>query len=233
MDRERVIEQIRKCLNLAGNNPSEAEVQAALAMAKKLMDKHDIDEAEVNVKATADQNAVNVNEVDGVRRKGNVEKMDQLIAMACATLCSCKVILLRDGSMAICRFIGFPRDIAVAQALSEQLRIVMRTMARFKYGKKWGNEHTSYSVGFAAKLLKRATEQQEARRAAPVEVTGAIVLAKDHAIARFHALHYTPRRMPTKKDGTERASRALSRFNDAAYKAGWNDGETIDLKEGS
>ena len=44
---EKIIEKIRKCLELANNNPSEEEAKSAALMAQKLIAKYDISMADV------------------------------------------------------------------------------------------------------------------------------------------------------------------------------------------
>lgn len=221
MDRNKVLEQIKKCFALAGGSTNEGEVEAALAAARRLMDKYDVSEAEVQLKATREENATKVVETEGFKRAGSLEAMDMMLAQGVATLCHCVGMRLINKMLGEERmiFIGFQRDTAIAAALCEQLRIVMRSLARGKLGKKWSSAHVQYCYGFATRIFYRA--QDLVRTSAPN--TGAIVLCKSDAIAAYRDQKYKSVKpgKPVKINDSE------------AYLKGYSDGGNVALTTNS
>jgi hypothetical protein len=178
---EKVVEKLRKLMALAkGAGASEGEVDNALRFARKLMDDYGI--AEDSILLTEDVNTASRRIIEDTALKlGHIHHHD--INLAMATKYICDVDLYLKGKREIV-FFGMERDVAVAKALFSELRVIMRTMARFTVGESDGPSHKSFLIGFSSRIHVRAKELKK-KAAAPESTGTAIILAKDAARERY------------------------------------------------
>ena len=99
-DREKIVERIRKLLALAGNNPSEAERDAAMAKAQQLLIDYNISMKEVD---HTDDSDVRIAEWTQVTRSGQWARR---IAMSVGRLYFCGYIYSVAGKKTLHHFVG-------------------------------------------------------------------------------------------------------------------------------
>lgn len=153
MVNEQVIEKIKKCLALANNNPSEAEAQAALLQAQKLMAKYNVQVEMTEEEVLSYSQEMCVHRYDAAYRKP--------LAHVIADNFRCKYFL--QGSRIV--FFGRDTDARIAKeafeyayefAMKEGNKLENKAYA--EYGSARG-VHSSYTAGFIAGL-KQALEAQ-------------------------------------------------------------------------
>lgn len=153
MVNEQVIEKIKKCLALANNNPSEAEAQAALLQAQKLMAKYNVQVEMTEEEVLSYSQQMCVHRYDAAYRKP--------LAHVIADNFRCKYFL--QGNRIV--FFGRDTDARIAKeafeyayefAMKEGNRLENKAYA--EYGSARG-VHSSYTAGFIAGL-KQALEAQ-------------------------------------------------------------------------
>lgn len=197
-----IINRIRKILERSKDpNAPEGEVETALAMAEKLMQKYNIDEHQVLLSSDAARRTAyeTITEAMAYQRANKIDQWDMTLAWVCNCVCGTKFFLRHPyatntrgkvGPVEQIHFYGFPRDVAVAQALFMELLATMRAMARLRLGRNMDKaDERSYCTGFSSRLHSRANQIKKDRDEAPAgseEATaGAIVLAKDTLLERY------------------------------------------------
>jgi len=195
-----VLVKIRKLLRLAHDKGAAVgEVENAMRFARRMMDQCGITEDVVLLEESVEQTAGRIVEEVAARRKAGIETFDSVLANVPKYICDVGVYLDwgRDaktgkyGQAVI--FYGQPRDVAVAKAMYSELRLTMRTMARFVFGPQWSRQHSDYTKGFVSRLcaraqeLKRAAQSGQGLAGADGATCTAIVLRKDVALSTYEA----------------------------------------------
>ncbi len=163
---ERLIARIRKLLAFTNTNATEGEVENAIRLARKLMEENDLAEADVLAKAETSPDVVE----EILDNKFNI--LRQLVCMVACQVCSTQCY--REGNTL--KIFGYPRDIAVARALTRDLWVTMRTMCNAKFpSEAWGANMYSYCYGFGCGMLEKA----KGYKAQPIGASQAIVLVRD------------------------------------------------------
>lgn len=217
---EAIVDRIKKLLKHAADERvghtehAEHEVNVALKLARRLMEKYNLEEADLK----PDEAARRV--VSGTAHSGR--SMDAILKQMAAVpevVCGVKALLFKGRTEEL-KYFGQPRDVAVAVALYHELVATMRAMARFRVGRGWNKRHQDYGAGFVARLLARA---REAREESVVEAgTTAIVVLKDQLVSSHVAALYAPK-----------PGRTNFRVGDGeAYRRGSADAETVSLGTG-
>lgn len=182
---EGILSRIRKCLKLADkkNGATEAEAAAAMAMARKLMDKHNLSMSDVEIKEELDSGAKEV-EVGG--QKAYTALWEKHLARVCDHLFECRhYYSVRPGDgwtgkkIAIA-FIGVGQDPFIAKEAYTILLGVVRKMGSSKG--YTGAALRDYCLGVVTTLINRAYEiaaeskrQQETKCRDLVVAKGAII----------------------------------------------------------
>ena len=225
---ERILNRIRKLVNLAEGTTFDGELEAAMLQARQLLDKYNLEWEDVlNSKSPEANQTLEVVEEGVNKRVGKVERYDSRLAVIIAEFCDCRVYLKhtndissRTGKWRTIEHIiifGLRRDVAIAKVLFKELFMTMRLMSRLHYGPKYGSEHRNYSEGFVAGLASKANRSKETSQAEAG--TCAIVLQKG-AIVNAHAA----------KLGLEKTKARRSRSHDwNAFGRGASDGRKQNL----
>lgn len=174
-DTDRIIERVRKMMNLANNaGATEGERDNALRMAHATMAKYNIEQAALEARGEA---------VDprGIRRVNFFGRpWARTVAAAMAELFFCEY-LFNEATVAKNTthvFIGKQSNSATASELAKWfVDCIMREGKRSQRASGEGNKHyRSFAMGAALRLAMRVAELRRAKLAAPVAGT-AIVLA--------------------------------------------------------
>lgn len=230
---ERVTDRIRKLMALAGDDgATTGEINAALKQARRMMDKYQIAEESIIVdepdaRETAFQSMC---DVEGWRRSGKMELQDLTLATGIARLCDCSTFTRQFWGtnqrknktwMQSVHFYGMQHDVAVCTALYHEIFLVMRTMARARYGPKYGKLHRSYMTGFANGVWRQVCDLKSTPSTDDAGTT-AIVVCKDALLRRYDAEHLQL------AVGAKRKVRA-SAFDERARLSGLCDGRAVSL----
>lgn len=212
MDRQKTIARVKKllerCNRMEGKAGFEAELNAALKVARDIMDEHNLAEGEVELEAV-ERGRVQCDVAQVYRRCPNVERWVKTLASAVKHLCEvewyyvsgweCKdgmdpnglfvpdsEHMKKTGVAGMAKwtriyFYGLPYDVAVAKALFAELLVSVKALIRFrKQGSNWNASVTSYAYGLCERIAQRAWKLKEERKHAPVAAnTTALVLRKD------------------------------------------------------
>lgn len=182
-DREAIVARIQKILALAGNNPSEAERQVAMAKAHQMLAEHNLSLEEVE-KSTADPGVVHI------IVKGRSGPWVKTVYKNVGLLYFCDYVFMNFGKETSHFFIGRESDVRVAHAIASWVSEAMwREGLR---GKRETGSDNSYLTSFlnvgSLRISERVREMiQRAREGNLQGSTGtALVLASlyDQAVAR-------------------------------------------------
>ena len=220
--KQKIIERLRKLFAVANcAAATEAEVESAMNLARKIMEANDLEEHEVLVHDEDAREAAYDSIVDEapIKRK-TCYTFDRHIGMACAYTCGCSMYFTNDRDDGCIHFYGLPVDVAVATALFRELLEVAKTMARVRYGDEWSRTHHVYCDGFGSHLRHRAYDAKQQAEAQACTTT-AIVLCKDQIVKRWAQNKLGLR--------TTRKSTHHYGCNTGAFHAGWSDGANVDL----
>lgn len=223
-DKTKVLERIRKLFATAssGSGATEAEVETALRLAKKIMEANDLEEHEVLSHADAAGDRARQTAYDSIVdekpiKRSTIHQFDRDTACCASLIAGCSYYIAVGRGI---RFYGLPVDVAVASALYRELINTMQTMAKVRYGETWcRNPHHHYCDGFALTLRRRAQEMHAAKSE---NVTStAIVLCKDALLKRYG----------NEKLGliTGRPRKAYSSAKNNSFFTGMTDGKSVDI----
>lgn len=157
MAEKNIISKIEKLLALAGNNPSEAEAQAAMLKAQKLMAEHNLDMAQFKDQPQEKKEAV----TEYFRGYHNTDWAIRLAQVICNNF---RCNLLRAPHYGLV-FVGLKEDVAIckavftfaAQTLDKNMKKLRRQYR--KAGKPTDGISGDYSAGFIAGLQAKYKEQ--------------------------------------------------------------------------
>lgn len=168
-----IISKIEKLLALAGNNPSEAEAQAAMLKAQQLMAQHNLDMAQFEEAGKVKKEAVK----DYVEGYHNTNWAIRLAQVICNNF---RCNLLRASHYGLV-FVGLKEDVAIckavftfaAQTLDKNMKKLRRQYR--KAGKPTDGISGDYSAGFIAGLQAKYKEQVDKNNWGLVLVKDALV----------------------------------------------------------
>lgn len=174
----KVIEKVQKLLQTTVDNGASAEEsQSAIAMAQRLMAKHNIEARDVEL--AANHGDVSPIEVDAATGK-TLNWWEKVLAVVIADNFRCKTYINGGGSKRAIVFLGEPNDVTIAKsvfgfALSqlEHYAKQYRRKRRAAFKKERGNSNgfdgiairndymTGYIEGLKAKLREQLDENEE------------------------------------------------------------------------
>lgn len=212
MTDKNIISKIEKLLALAGNNPSEAEAQAAMLKAQKLMAEHNLDLAQFKDQPKGEKEAV----TEYFRGYHNTNWAISLARVICDNF---RCNLLRAPGYGLV-FVGLKEDVAICKAVftfaADTLNKNMMKLRRQyrKVGKSTDGISGDYSAGFIAGLKAKYQEQVEKNNWGLVLVKDALVEQKTKDI--------------TNPRGKARSGKRLNRSGDMGlYTKGYMDGKNL------
>lgn len=201
--RDKIIDRIQKLLRRTEGsaNASEAEVEAALEVAQKLMQKYEIEMAELMVKEG--KTGYTVDDVvdqttGGFHSRGTVYRFERLVESICNVICGTKSYMKRGqvaktiggkakwGKNDQIHFYGIGSDVGAAVALWLEIMVVSHALARQHLGKgKWTAQHWYYCDGFGIALWRKAEALAKASKPQTTSACTAIITTKSTAIATY------------------------------------------------
>lgn len=207
-----VITKIEKLLALAGNNPSEAEAQAAMLKAQKLMAEHNLDMTQFQDKPQEKKEAI----IEYFRGYHNTNWAISLARVICDNF---RCNLLRAPGYGLV-FIGLKEDVAICKAVfSFAAQVLDKNMAKLRRQYRKQNLPTDgisgdYAAGFIAGLRDKYKEQVEKNNWGLILVKDALVEQKTKDI--------------TNPRGKPHSGKRLNRSGDMGlYTKGYLDGKNL------
>ena len=207
-----VIAKIEKLLALAGNNPSEAEAQAAMLKAQKLMAEHNLDMTQFQDKPQEKKEAI----IEYFRGYHNTNWAISLARVICDNF---RCNLLRAPGYGLV-FIGLKEDVAICKAVfSFAAQVLDKNMAKLRRQYRKQNLPTDgisgdYAAGFIAGLRDKYKEQVEKNNWGLILVKDALVEQKTKDI--------------TNPRGKPHSGKRLNRSGDMGlYTKGYLDGKNL------
>lgn len=165
---EKIIERIRKLLALAGNNPSDAEREAAMQKAHQLLVDHNLQMQDVHT--TPEVVEAFVNEM-----KFRATPWARVIVNHIAQLYFCKFIYSVRGGKLVATFVGMRVDAEIARMVSESILASVRAQS-VTYGATTGGSPGSFRNGASATIAHRCLKLM--REAAPVNAPGTALVVQ-------------------------------------------------------
>lgn len=212
MTKENIISKIEKLLALAGNNPSEAEAQAAMLKAQKLMAEHNLDMAQFKNKSKEEKEAV----TEYFKGYHNTNWAISLAGVICNNF---RCNLLRAPGYGLV-FVGLKEDVAICKAVftfaaNTLDRNMMKLRRQYrKQGLSTEGISGDYAAGFIAGLRAKYKEQVE-------ENNWGLVLVKDALVEQKTKDIIDPKRKA-------HSGKKLNRSGDLGlYTKGYLDGKNL------
>lgn len=176
MTENNIISKIEKLLALAGNNPSEAEAQAAMLKAQQLMAQHNLDMAQFKNKPKEEKEAV----TEYFKGYHNTNWAISLARVICNNF---RCNLLRASGYGLV-FVGLKDDVAICKAVftfaaNTLDRNMMKLRRQYrKQGLSTEGISGDYAAGFIAGLGAKYKEQVEKNNWGLVLIKDALVEQK-------------------------------------------------------
>lgn len=176
MTENNIISKIEKLLALAGNNPSEAEAQAAMLKAQQLMAQHNLDMAQFKNKSKEEKEAV----TEYFKGYHNTNWAISLARVICNNF---RCNLLRAPGYGLV-FVGLKDDVAICKAVftfaaNTLDRNMMKLRRQYrKQGLSTEGISGDYAAGFIAGLGAKYKEQVEKNNWGLVLIKDALVEQK-------------------------------------------------------
>lgn len=207
-----IISKIEKLLALAGNNPSEAEAQAAMLKAQKLMAEYNLDMAQFQDKPQGKKEAV----TEYFKGYHNTNWAISLAKVICDNF---RCNLLRAAGYGLV-FVGLKEDVAICKAVFtfaantlDKNMMKLRRQYR-KQGLPTDGISGDYAAGFIAGLKAKYKEQVE-------ENNWGLVLVKDALVEQKTQDIIDPK-------GKSHSGKRLNRSGDMGlYTKGYLDGKNL------
>lgn len=217
----KILDRIRKCLNLADSSKgaTEDEAAAAMAAAKRLMAEYNLSMSDVEVKEEASHGA-NSN-LDSVKRKDR-PVWESYLARVADELFGTKHYFTSvphpkgRGFVRRVMFVGVGQD---SQIASESFSTLVDMVWKMAYSHEYaGREHKSYCLGVVRTLLERAKDKVQDSTPAQEERGRGIMVVKNQVIDQHLATL-----------GLRNARKSNMSINGAAYAHGQRDGRTVNM----
>ena len=232
IDREKILSRLESLMKRTRENgASEAEVEAAMRVARKLMDENNIEMEELLEKQKRTLNTTDVVDHE-VRSHCKKERHEDALMWAVCYATDTrwyytqKWVLDEKKGKHVKQFVrhivGLEQDVTAARVLFLELLLTMRTMARVKLGTKWTQQHFWYCNGFAEALCTKCRDMQDASkkeaetRTASNPGTGIILVKNEIIQAKLEELGIVKKK-PSRVGGR-------GEFSSDAYNTGRRDG---------
>lgn len=255
-----IVEKIRKLMAIAGDGAaSEAEIENALRHAQRMMDAHHLTEADLAHEPQDDFAAVDRATFNRYRSfvGSKVYHWEGLLASYVAMLVGIGVyteglqIVRKNGVVQFNergkRYVGVPlvfygidEDAQLATQLYDELRLMIASMARLRWGQVYRGEGGAYCDGFVSGLILKLDESRESEKEAAQKL-----LADSTDTNRSHALILIERRTALVEYKREKADDWIAKRgvrlgkrrrtsgslsgSDQAYNEGRTDGRATDV----
>jgi hypothetical protein len=221
---EKIIDRIRKCLKLGrkGSGATEAEAEAAISAAKKLMAEHNVQMSDVEFKEEVQQG---VKAAADSSSRFNKDTWELAMAKVCDNIFTVEHYLdwrtrEKDGR-AIYRmiFVGVGVDSEIAAEVYTTLLKIVRNMGS-KHGYN-SADHRSYCMGVAVTLRKRSEEYIKQTPKEEVKCRGMVVVKNQLITVHMKEL--------SKKLGLKPIRARSGPGRPGAYDHGVRDGADVNL----
>lgn len=228
MDKEKlkIVDKIQKLLALGdeNKNPNEGEVQTALEFAKRLMIEHDISMSDVEIKEAL------IIEVD-TKIKPWYGVWERTLLHVIDLTCDTTHFITRRYKRMSATFIGYEIDVAVACQLFNDLRVILKAIAKDakKDSKNEINSfdefhRESYLRGASYRLRERAKKIKEEKNYdlndEKQNKYNALVVVKDKEVSKYFENAYPHMKTSRMK---------VNRVHLGSYGKGYEDGNKINL----
>lgn len=216
--RNKVLDRARKLYALAQDGAAtQGEVTNAMAALKRLMDAHDVNEAEI-ADAVREPDAAISQRESNLKDKGwGIWR--EYLAGGVAAVCNCRVCYRRYDTGKKAVFYGFESCVAVATELFALLVETVKTMARATYGPGWRTSHQSYAAGFGLGVRAQADALRQEREREAKGSTALVLIKKDELVTTWASEHLSLRK----------ARRHSPQFNADAVNKGLADGRRVSV----
>jgi len=229
-DRDSILTKLEALMKRTRENgASEAEVESAMAVARKLMDEHNVAMEEVLLRQSRGK-AFTVEIKEETARSTTMPRpFEQLLLHLVSEICGVRWYYRPDPKtpdrttrLTHYVFYGMEQDILVAKLLFLELLVVIRAMASVKVGSGGGGlqaRRRAYCEGFSRGLFFKVKKQgQEAK---PTTPGTSLVLCKEEALDRYSTDILNIKQVKSKVQKKQN--------NPSDYNVGWMDGAEYEL----
>lgn len=217
-DMEKIIERIRKLMQLAGNNPSEAEREAAMRKAHQLLIQHNLNMTDVQ--ETVETVSVYA---DDVAYKN--EPWRRVILTAIAKLYFCQIVFTIKVKKVQANFVGMKVDAEVAKVVANSILVSLAHQAELHHRANGGG-WVSFANGAAHVIYARCLEM--INTAADEKVPGtALVVQNLYETRKKESQAVMEQRWPTLK----KAGRGMSAKDAGSFHSGVAFGRSVALTQ--
>jgi Protein of unknown function (DUF2786) len=188
IDLSKIKERIAKMLAKADNNTNEHEAAAAAQMARKLMDKYQIDEIDIGAITDGQQFGEELSD----ETYKYMPKWKNILSVAIGRYNDCESdAVTHSGDTYQIRWMGFKDDVKIAKQMYNYLcavidqctSVYMRDQGYTRYNARVG---TVFKEAMAARLCSRLREMTKEREAEATTATGtSLIVVKSTAVAEY------------------------------------------------
>lgn len=207
MNRDKILDRIKKLLALSGNNPNEHEAASALGAALRMMAKHNVDHKELEVEEL--QAGLGIETVilaGGPNFQKEVALWYSTLVIGVAEALDCRASLRRihvNGKFKIATAVtGYREDAVVADWLVGYLYFQINRLCetawveeaesirRYRGRAPWASERTrmknQYRLGMTIRVVERAKELYRVSQESVASTGTGLAVLKDQVIRQTH-----------------------------------------------
>jgi hypothetical protein len=215
---EKIVERIRKLMQLAGNNPSEAEREAAMRKAHQLLIQHNLNIQDV-------QETVESVDVHPDTVAWKNEPWRRTILSAIAKLYFCQVVFSVKERKVRANFVGMRVDAEVAKAVSNSILVSLAHQAELHHRANGGG-WVSFANGAAQAIYWRCMDMIETAQNEKVPGTALVVQSLYETRVREASAVIAVRWPTLRKSG-----KGMSAKDASSRQAGVKFGQTVALTQ--
>lgn len=231
-DRDSILTKLEALMKRTRENgASEVEVEAAMNVARKLMDEHNIamEEVLLQQKQSASPSSIEIKE-EKVRSVSTVRRFEQSLMHVVCCVCDTKwyhkqvYVPGKRTPETMMVFYGMGHDVLASKLLFLELLVTVRAMAIVKVGGGSGKNQMKrniYCDGFCSALYHKArTLKNQSNKAAASSTS--LILVKDVALIKYG------QEVLNLRTGKSRP-RDQKHLSSEEFNAGYRDGDSYDL----
>lgn len=231
MSKESIIEKIQRLMQRTSEKGcSESEVEAAMKIARKMMDTHQIEMADL---MAAQKKSYTLDDIveQIVRTHCKLDRWEKTMMQCVCIMTDTKCYMKQEGKynekgklvkVHHVVYYGEQTDVAAAHALYVEMLIVLKSMAKHRLGQTWTQAHWHYMEGFGSGMLDIFYQEREVNATTQSSnTTGMIVhksqLIKTYAETKLKLISRASK--GTRKTGEMAGAFGQGRADGRAYKA--------------
>ncbi len=228
VDKEKLLDKIRKILAKASNNPSEAEAEMAANMAQEMLARYNLSMSDVQVKDSSQDEIVTDKSIVTASHPWR-----RVLAPMAAKLYFCEYMFIAGGGKNVHMFIGGKGNVAVATMMFVYFLATIEKLAQQSARQVPASERSAYRTSFRGACASRLATRiririEETKRGTSTNNPGNLpALFGLYDAAQQANRSFIEKQYPTRKS----VSTKVKNLHDKGYRDGYSAADGIGLDQ--